>query len=182
MSLAQRFLSITKITSSTNHKCFKVPSNTIGSLPACLLETGVIFPIPPVGCTTLNCLPLLSIGRSAEGCIHDLKMTLEEVRRVFHGVYFSRFLIVMIWLGMQGIGDGLVTNSKSLDGINATTTSASERPTELLATIPTTPPAYNNTLGTKLYFNNSLLCLNFFHIVVNFELVTSTTTDITVNY
>lgn len=87
-----------------------------------------------------------------EGCIHDLKMTLGEVRRVFHGVYFSHILIAIIWLGMQGIGDGLVANSKRFDGINATKASASQQPTELLATTtPTKEPAYNNTLGTKLY-------------------------------
>lgn len=114
--------------------------------------TAAIFPIPPAGYTSLSCLPLISIGRHVEGCIHDLKMTLGEVRRVFHGVYFSHFLIAIIWLGMQGIGDGLVANSKSfVDGINATTSSASQQPTELLATTPTKEPSHNNTLGTKLY-------------------------------
>ncbi|XP_078360137.1 neuronal acetylcholine receptor subunit alpha-3-like isoform X1 [Oculina patagonica] len=74
-------------------------------------------------------------------------MTLGEVRRVFHGVYFSHILIAIIWLGMQGIGDGLVANSKRFDGINATKASASQQPTELLATTtPTKEPAYNNTL------------------------------------
>lgn len=51
---------------------------------------------------------------------------------------------------MQGNGAGLVTNSKSLDGINTTTTSASEQPKDLVTT-QTEEPAYNDTLGTKLY-------------------------------
>lgn len=78
-------------------------------------------------------------------------MTLEGVRRGFHGVSLSHFLITIMWLGMQGKGYGLVTNSESVDGINNTmSTSVIQRPKEL-ATTPSKAPAYNDTLGTKLY-------------------------------
>lgn len=87
-------------------------------------------------------------------------MTLEEVRRVFHGVFLSHFLITIMWLGMQGKGYGLATDSESVDGNNNTTsTSVSERQKEL-ATTPTKASAYNDTLGTKLYFIAACCILN----------------------
>ena len=102
------------------------------------------------------CVPSLSlissIEKHAEGCIHDLNMALEGVRRGFHGVFLSHFLIAIMWLGMQGKGYGLVTDSESVDDINnATSTSVIHRPKEL-ATTRLEAPAYNDTLGTKLYF------------------------------
>ena len=79
-------------------------------------------------------------------------MALERVRRGFHGVLLSHFLIAIMWLGMQGKGYGLVTDSESVDDINnATSTSVIHRPKEL-ATTQSEAPAYNDTLGTKLYF------------------------------
>ena len=95
-------------------------------------------------------------------------MTLEEVRRVFHGVFLSHFLIAIIWLGMQGKGYGLVTDSESFDGINNTTsTSVRERPKEL-ATTPKKAPTYNDTLGTKVYFIAVCYILNCFHFSCKF--------------
>ena len=97
-------------------------------------------------------LSLISIGKHAEGCIHDLKMSLEGAGRGFHGVFLSHFLIAIMWLGMQGTGYGLVTDSESVDGINNTkSTSVVQRPKEL-ATTPSKALAYNDTLGTKQYF------------------------------
>ena len=97
-------------------------------------------------------LSLISIGKYAEGCIHDIKMTLEGIRRGFHGVFLSYFLITIMWLGMQGKGYGLETDSESVDGIyNTTSTSVIQRAKEL-ATTPSKASAYNDTLGTRLYF------------------------------
>ena len=109
--------------------------------PSALSKTGAILPIHP----SLSLIS--SIRKHVEGCIHDLKMTLEGVRRGFHGV----FLIAIMWFGMQGKGYGLVTDSQNVDGINnKTSTSVTQRPKEL-ATTPSMAPAFNDTLGTKLY-------------------------------
>lgn len=79
-------------------------------------------------------------------------MTLKRVRRGFHGVFLSHFLIAIMWLGMQGKGYGLVTGSESVDDKNITTsTSVIHRPKEL-ATTQSEAPAYNDTLGTKIYY------------------------------
>ena len=78
-------------------------------------------------------------------------MTLEGVRCGFHGVFPTYFLIAIIGLAMQGKGYGLATDSESVENINNTTpTSVTQRPKEL-ATTPSKAPAYNDTLGTKLY-------------------------------
>jgi len=72
-------------------------------------------------------------------------MTLEGVRCGFHGVFPTYFLIVIMWLAMQGKGYGVEGEN------NTTSTSVIQQPMEL-ATTPSKAPAYNDTLGMKLYF------------------------------
>ncbi|CAH3144231.1 unnamed protein product [Pocillopora meandrina] len=65
-------------------------------------------------------------------------MTLEAVR-------ISHLFIAIIWLGIQGYGDGINTDRKSLDGNNATTTKSSELQKDLVANT-TKEDDYNGTL------------------------------------
>ena len=78
------------------------------------------------------------------GCIHGKNMILEAVRT-------SHLLIAIIWLGIQGNGAGLITDSKGFDGINSTTstTPTSELQKDMVNSAAKAD-VYNGTLGTKL--------------------------------
>lgn len=76
-------------------------------------------------------------------------MTLEAVR-------ISHLFIAIIWLGIQGYGDGINTDRKSLDGNNATTTKSSELKKDLVANT-TKEDGYNGTLGTTLWLLASFI-------------------------
>lgn len=72
-----------------------------------------------------------------------------EICCVFRGVNKLYLLIAITWLGLQGIGAGLLTSSKSIDDAHATKATMTEQPKDLV-TSPTKEP-YNSSLGTKLY-------------------------------
>ena len=76
-------------------------------------------------------------------------MTLEAVR-------ISHLFIAIIRLGIQGYGDGINTDRKSLDGNNATTTKSSELQKDLVANT-TKEDGYDGTLGTTLWLLASFI-------------------------
>ena len=88
-------------------------------------------------------------GGLGKACVHDMKMT-RQTCRLFHDVFTLHCLTALMWLGVQGNGAVLTTNSSSFDGVNTTkaaTTQSSEQ-----SDLRPTKDSNNFTLGTKLIF------------------------------
>ena len=110
-------------------------------------------------------------GRHIQGCIHGKNMTLETVR-------ISHLFIAIIWLGIQGYGDGINTDRKSLDGNNATTSTTTSSALQRDLVANTTKEDDNNgTFGTILWllaFFNSIFTVEFSTI---YHYLTTSQTD-----